>query len=368
MAARRRARRGRALAPLVRRFNLPRHAFDALVDGVAMDVGSRRYETFEDLYLYCTRVASAVGLMCVEIFGYSRSKGEAVRDRPRRRAAAHQHPARRAGGSVAWPGLHPAGGPPALRVQRRGFETRDSELPARVSVAGGEVAAAASGRPRPRLLRARGGVPSCRRRTATRGRRDHGSDLLRDPEAHRGGRLRRLLPRDPDPPSSPRADRPENVGEGPWGLTPIRDSCHSNDLQERSLPKNKAGGTGVRPPVVIGGGFAGLSAAAFLADRGVPAIVLDARPRLGGRATAFRGSRHRRVGRQRPARVCSGATARRWRFWSGSARPVTFACQDALEIPFLDASGRRSAPVLSAAAGAVASARWRAAVGRPAAS
>jgi phytoene synthase len=61
---------GRALAPLVTPFNLPRHAFDALVEGVAMDVGSRRYETFEDLYEYCIRVASAVGLMCLEIFGY----------------------------------------------------------------------------------------------------------------------------------------------------------------------------------------------------------------------------------------------------------------------------------------------------------
>jgi phytoene synthase len=61
---------GRALVPLVGQFNLPRHAFDALVDGVAMDVGSRRYETFEELYEYCIRVASAVGLMCLEIFGY----------------------------------------------------------------------------------------------------------------------------------------------------------------------------------------------------------------------------------------------------------------------------------------------------------
>ena len=61
---------GRALAPLVRTFNLPRHAFDALVDGVAMDVGSRRYQTFDELYEYCIRVASAVGLMCLEIFGY----------------------------------------------------------------------------------------------------------------------------------------------------------------------------------------------------------------------------------------------------------------------------------------------------------
>lgn len=61
---------GRALAPLVGRFHLPRPAFDALVDGVAMDVRVPRYETFEDLYEYCIRVASAVGLMCLEIFGY----------------------------------------------------------------------------------------------------------------------------------------------------------------------------------------------------------------------------------------------------------------------------------------------------------
>ena len=35
-----------------------------------MDIGSRRYETFDDLYRACIRVASAVGLMCLEIFGY----------------------------------------------------------------------------------------------------------------------------------------------------------------------------------------------------------------------------------------------------------------------------------------------------------
>ncbi|HEY0875185.1 MAG TPA: squalene/phytoene synthase family protein, partial [Vicinamibacterales bacterium] len=61
---------GLALQPLVARFNLPRSAFDALLEGVEMDVGSRRYETFEELYEYCIRVASAVGLMCLEIFGY----------------------------------------------------------------------------------------------------------------------------------------------------------------------------------------------------------------------------------------------------------------------------------------------------------
>ena len=61
---------GRALAPLVPRFHLPRSAFDALIEGVEMDIGARRYETFADLYEYCIRVASAVGLICLEIFGY----------------------------------------------------------------------------------------------------------------------------------------------------------------------------------------------------------------------------------------------------------------------------------------------------------
>ena len=62
---------GRALAPLVTRFHLPRSAFEALIDGVEMDIVPRTYEKFDDLYEYCIRVASAVGLICLEIFGYS---------------------------------------------------------------------------------------------------------------------------------------------------------------------------------------------------------------------------------------------------------------------------------------------------------
>ena len=61
---------GRALRPCIRRFALPRSAFEDLIDGVAMDLHRRRYETFEELRQYCLRVASAVGLICVEIFGY----------------------------------------------------------------------------------------------------------------------------------------------------------------------------------------------------------------------------------------------------------------------------------------------------------
>ena len=63
-------RQGGALVPLIGQFHLPRTAFESLIEGVEMDLGARRYETFEDLYEYCIRVASAVGLICLEIFGY----------------------------------------------------------------------------------------------------------------------------------------------------------------------------------------------------------------------------------------------------------------------------------------------------------
>lgn len=61
---------GQHLVDVIRRFNLPRQPFDDLLDGIGMDLTQNRYETFNDLYRYCLRVASAVGLLAVEIFGY----------------------------------------------------------------------------------------------------------------------------------------------------------------------------------------------------------------------------------------------------------------------------------------------------------
>ena len=61
---------GRRLKPHVARFSLPREPLEDLIDGVEMDIGDRTYETFDALYQYCLRVASAVGLICIEIFGY----------------------------------------------------------------------------------------------------------------------------------------------------------------------------------------------------------------------------------------------------------------------------------------------------------
>lgn len=60
----------RALAHNVRRFAIPRRYFEEIIDGVEMDLGRTRYSSFDELRLYCYRVASAVGLVCIEIFGY----------------------------------------------------------------------------------------------------------------------------------------------------------------------------------------------------------------------------------------------------------------------------------------------------------
>jgi phytoene synthase len=48
---------------------MTRQPFDDLVDGVEMDLRRSRYQTFDELIEYCRRVASAVGMMCIEVFG-----------------------------------------------------------------------------------------------------------------------------------------------------------------------------------------------------------------------------------------------------------------------------------------------------------
>ena len=111
--------------------------FEALIEGVEMDLAPRRYETFDDLYEYCIRVASAVGLMCVEIFGcrdpasrqYAIDLGVALqltnilRDVPRR--------------SRARPRLHSARRPRALRLPRGRSRRARRATPGTASVAGG---------------------------------------------------------------------------------------------------------------------------------------------------------------------------------------------------------------------------------------
>jgi phytoene synthase len=58
------------LAHIIRQFNIPIEPFFELIAGMEMDLQKKRYLSFEDLTQYCYRVASTVGLMCIEIFGY----------------------------------------------------------------------------------------------------------------------------------------------------------------------------------------------------------------------------------------------------------------------------------------------------------
>jgi phytoene synthase len=65
------------LASTARRFNIPVDHFYELIRGVEMDLTKKRYRNFEELREYCYLVASSVGLMCRQIFGY---KNETTRD------------------------------------------------------------------------------------------------------------------------------------------------------------------------------------------------------------------------------------------------------------------------------------------------
>lgn len=56
---------------LMQRYVLAPESFGEILDGVEMDLATVRYETWEALRVYCYRVASAVGLVSIEIFRYT---------------------------------------------------------------------------------------------------------------------------------------------------------------------------------------------------------------------------------------------------------------------------------------------------------
>jgi phytoene synthase len=66
--------RGNAILPAfqdtVAGFSIPAQYFHWIIDGAEMDLSVSEYETFDDLYKYCFKVASAVGLVCLQIFGF----------------------------------------------------------------------------------------------------------------------------------------------------------------------------------------------------------------------------------------------------------------------------------------------------------
>lgn len=66
-----------ALADTVRRHHVPATYLHEVLDGVAMDIEPHPFVTFDQLYAYCYRVASAVGLSCLHIWGYNSDGGRA---------------------------------------------------------------------------------------------------------------------------------------------------------------------------------------------------------------------------------------------------------------------------------------------------
>ena len=64
----------RAVVDTVRRFAVPMHYLREILAGVRMDLDRQAYESFDELKLYCQRVASAVGLAAIHIWGFRTDK------------------------------------------------------------------------------------------------------------------------------------------------------------------------------------------------------------------------------------------------------------------------------------------------------
>ena len=64
----------KALLPFISQFNLAKAHFLEIIDGMEMDLKFNRYEDFKQLQLYCYRVASVVGLLSAQIFGFNNRK------------------------------------------------------------------------------------------------------------------------------------------------------------------------------------------------------------------------------------------------------------------------------------------------------
>ena len=60
----------------IKKYTIPKHCFDELISGMETDLVKTRYETFEELYEYCYKVAGVVGLMMLKIFGHNNPAAE----------------------------------------------------------------------------------------------------------------------------------------------------------------------------------------------------------------------------------------------------------------------------------------------------
>ena len=64
----------KALEPVIKQYHLDEEHFLEIIDGMEMDLNFNRYEDFKQLQLYCYRVASVVGILSAQIFGFKNRK------------------------------------------------------------------------------------------------------------------------------------------------------------------------------------------------------------------------------------------------------------------------------------------------------
>jgi phytoene synthase len=60
----------------VKKYNIPKDYFNELIAGMHMDLNKNRYASFDELYLYCYRVAGVIGLIMLKILGYDGARAE----------------------------------------------------------------------------------------------------------------------------------------------------------------------------------------------------------------------------------------------------------------------------------------------------
>ena len=214
-AARRRRARASRSPPLIARFSLPRAPFEALIEGVEMDLGTpplrdvrrslrvlhpRRVGRRADL----PRTSSAIA---IRRRGSMRSISASRCSSPTSCATCPSISRRAASTSpqedLRAHGCSEADLAPKWRSRRRR------------PFAGGQGAAAPAGAPRPRYYAPRRARAAARGRAPARRRGDHGRDLPGDPATGSTARLRRVLARRPHSPAEARARLPPPPGRGP---------------------------------------------------------------------------------------------------------------------------------------------------------
>ncbi len=254
----------RALAENTARFNIPRRYFEEVIDGVEMDLSQRRYETFDELSLYCRRVASAVGLICIEIFGYS---NPATRIYAEKLGLAFQltniirdvrEDAER--GRIYLP----------LEDLRR-FGVTESELLDGVYNDRFRALMAFEASRARRLLSRSGGRIAQRGSSFDALRRSDAVDLQRAARTNRALRVSRLRSSSSTFHATQALPRRPRMGRFAAGA---RVGIATMAVEAKDV-------------VVIGGGFAGLAAGVALGARGFRVALLESKPALGGRAFSF---------------------------------------------------------------------------------